>query len=57
MKHLSKKNRLILSIIILLLCVFLSWGLIDYLGDFSLIFIFPAGFFFVLLNPELMSGE
>lgn len=56
-KQLSKKTRLILSILILLICVALAWGLADYLGDLSLIFIFPAGFSFVLLNPELMKGE
>ena len=56
-KRLSKKTRLIISIVILLICVALSWGLTDYLEDLSLIFAFPAGFFFVLLNPELMKGE
>ena len=57
MNRLSKKTRLIISIVILLICVALSWGLTDYLEDLSLIFVFPAGFSFVLLNPELMKGE
>ena len=57
MKRLSKKTRLMLSIVILLICAVLSWGLTDCLGDLSLMFMFPAGLSFVLLNPELMKGE
>lgn len=57
LNRLSKKTRLIISIVILLICVALSWGLVDYLEDLSLLFAFPAGFSFVLLNPELMKSE
>ena len=57
MERFSKKTRLILSIIILLICIALSWGLTDYLGDLSLVFLSPAGAAFFILNPELMNGK
>lgn len=57
MKHLSKKTRLILGLAILLLCVILSWLLIDVLGDMAMVIPFLGAFAFVFLNPELMRGE
>lgn len=52
----SKRARLAVGILAVLISLALSWWLEQYLGAVALLVLLPGAGVFIYLNPELMKG-